>query len=134
MAERLTLIRGNWYGWQMLPGYSGSPYFSPIRIDRCTALKTGQSILEVEYLNIGYAAGVQSFEEELRVIVRQPDYMIAIRGNEKTGSNVRSVIITHLDWTWLRRHCLELLDENSTIDEEKKYLNANDFLDRRFNI
>jgi hypothetical protein len=31
---KLQLMPRHWYGWQMLPGYFGVPYFSPIWAER----------------------------------------------------------------------------------------------------
>lgn len=42
--ERFTMRAGQWYSWQMMPGYFGlfEPYCSPIYVLRVKPLKTGK--------------------------------------------------------------------------------------------
>ena len=75
IVDQLILERGQWYLWTMFPGYVGRPYTSPIRIDDVKPLKTGRSILRLEFYNAGYAEGVQSFGVEARVMKRVAEYL-----------------------------------------------------------
>ena len=52
---RLELEQGRWYAWEMLPGYTGDRYFSPIRIGHIEALKTGRDLLRLHFYNAFYA-------------------------------------------------------------------------------
>jgi hypothetical protein len=57
MTARLTITRGQWYGWTMWPGYGDQAYYSPIWVRGVRPL--GKRRLEIELFNIGYAQGVQ---------------------------------------------------------------------------
>ncbi len=72
----LTLQSGNWYGWTMTPGYGDEPYHSPIRIDKSTALRTERGLIDLSFLNLGYAAGVRNFQIQMRVIARTNSFLV----------------------------------------------------------
>lgn len=99
--EMLTLVPGKWYGWQMLPGYGLEPYFSPIRAEEVTALKTGRGELQLRFFNAFYATGVQHLEKTLRVIRRQPEYIVCDILHE---AEVRVAIITACTPEFLIKH------------------------------
>ena len=105
---KLKLAADSWYGWQMIPGYSGRnlPFFSPIRIDEITPRKTGRGILGLRFRNVLYAAGVQEFAIDLQIIRHQPNYLVAVpRGNGQQG---RTGIISHIEFEWIERFCPDL--------------------------
>ncbi len=62
---QFTIESAHCYGLSMYPGYGNEPYFSPIRVERVVPL--GNGLLEVEYLNAGYAEGVQQMKKKYRV-------------------------------------------------------------------
>lgn len=114
--ERLQLTPGTWYGWQMLPGYSGEPYrpyFSPIQVTQVTPMKTGRGILQLAFLNALYAEGVQNFDANLRILKHEPSYLIAALEAEEVEARGKSAVISHLDLEWLRRYCPELMSRTS---------------------
>lgn len=51
--ERLKLLPGTWYGWQMIPGYGDgyAPYFSPILVQHVNPKRTGSCVLELAFHN-----------------------------------------------------------------------------------
>lgn len=129
----LTLTPGKWFGWQMLPGYSMAPYFSPIRVEEVTALKTGQGILRLRFFNAFYAAGVQNFEKTLRVLRRHPEYIVCDIVND---DEVRVAIITactpeflikHADPAYVEKNRILLLssDSQSLLDRLYGFDNLN---------
>lgn len=66
----LHIQAGHWYAWQMLPGYGDSvPYFSPIFVHSVVLSPTNPNILDVHFLNLLYAAGVQDFHMTLRPLL-----------------------------------------------------------------
>jgi hypothetical protein len=101
MTRRLTLERDHWYGWQMLPGYSSGgeyrPYFSPIFMKKAEPLKTGKGWLRLQFINAGYAAGVQDFSLALRVLDRRESFLV---GRLEDGA--RNAIISVIDFQWIR--------------------------------
>ena len=105
MNDSFSIFAPGWYGWQMNPGYFGErcvPYFSPIHVTRVTPLKTGKGILEIDFWNVCYAEGVQNFEEvRLKVLLRAENYLIGRLLD--SDSEVRSAIISHIEFAWLER-------------------------------
>lgn len=130
--DRLTLKPGHWYAWQMMPGYTDIPYYSPIRVDHCEALGTGQSKLRLAYFNAAYAAGVQNFEEPLRVLIRERDYMIAVRDEGKSIGEIRTAIISNISWDWMKLHFNGLVDAKSRKNAEAYSDSLFAFLDRAY--
>jgi hypothetical protein len=115
---RLQLRPRDWYGWQMLPGYTGTgsyePYYSPIQIGSVTPLKTGRRVLKVEFFNRLYAQGVQPFTVELRILKHEPDYLIAELYEDHRD---RAAIISRIDFTWIRQHCPHLTPPEGEYDD-----------------
>jgi hypothetical protein len=103
MSARLTLEPGGWYGWTMWPGYGGNPYHSPIRVNRVTPLHTTKRKLELDFFNMGYAAGVQMMTYRLVTLRREQSYLLAAQEDSD-----RSVAIVELDPFWIMTHLPEL--------------------------
>ena len=103
-AGHFSIAPDRWYGWQMLPGYSGdnASYFSPIRVSQVTPLKSGKGLLDLEFFNAFYAEGAQGFNVRLGVIARRAEYLIA--KIEYADGLQRDAIVTRLSEAWLRRH------------------------------
>lgn len=91
----LTLSRGNWYGLIMFPGYFDQPYHSPIRVDEIEPL--GQRQFCMKFFNVGYTAGVQSFEKRLRTLQRSERHLVA----QETQPGGRTYVIMDLNEAWL---------------------------------
>ena len=49
MSAKLTLEVARWYALTMYPGYTDSPYYSPIRIENVRPL--GAGLIEIEFYN-----------------------------------------------------------------------------------
>lgn len=110
-AHRLQLQPDRWYGWQMIPGYSGQrnvPYFSPIRVHAVIPRKTGQRILQVGFFNMLYAPGVQDFTADLRILKHQPNYLVAEVYAPSPQQRDRTVVISHIEFDWIRTTCPQL--------------------------
>ena len=110
MAEahaRLQLRPKRWFGWQMLPGYSG-PYFSPIWVEEVTPRKTGKRILKVRFINVLYAAGVEDFSLDLRILKHESDYLVSEIVYSEQTTNDRTAIISHIEFEWIQRFCPEI--------------------------
>jgi len=96
----------------MNPGYFGErcvPYFSPIHVTCVTPLKTGKGILEMDFFDACYAEGVQNFQGmRLKLLMRAENYLIGqLLGH---GSEVRSAIISHIEFEWLRLFCPHIVE------------------------
>lgn len=63
---------------------------------------TGKSLMQLRFFNVNYAAGVQLFEKQLRVLYRAPDHMLAalVEGTDKPPE--RTAVISPLTWEWLK--------------------------------
>ncbi|GGW69684.1 hypothetical protein [Alishewanella tabrizica] len=101
-ANYLTLEKGYWYGWQMLPGYVAdySPYFSPIFVTDVKPLKSGKNVLKLQFLNAHYAQGVADFDLNLKVLKKETSYIVSeiLHGYEHSN---RSGIISTIDEAWM---------------------------------
>lgn len=112
----LTLTPRKWFGWQMLPGYGMAPYFSPIRVEEVTPLKTGQGILRLRFFNAFYAAGVQNFEKTLRVLRRHPEYIVCDIVNDVEArvaiitACTPEFLIKHAAPAYVKKHRRQLID------------------------
>ncbi len=107
----INIEKDNWYGWQMLPGYTGEnciPYFSPIFVTDFKAHKSGKGLFRIEFLNAAYAEGVSDFSVEMRVLKRAKDYLVGEIAEDHGGSFARCAIISSIEAEWLRRFCPEL--------------------------
>lgn len=131
-AELLKLVEQQWYAWQMIPGYLGTrniPYFSPILIRKVRPMKTGRGILQLDFLNLLYAEGVQDFTCDLRIIKHSENYLIAELINE--GTKERSAIISHIEFGLIEHFCPNLwrqyppsIMDNAAQSSVSVYLNS----------
>lgn len=105
--DKLHLAEGRWYGWQMLPGYTDGyePYFSPIRVLRAEALKTGRGILKLSFWNALYAEGVQQFHLDLKIRTHDAAYLVAELHSPGADVANRSAVISKMSVSWLQRFC-----------------------------
>jgi len=106
-----ALSPGTWRSWQMLPGYFGermTPYCSPIYIRRVEPLKSGKSLLSVEFFNALYADGVKDLTLDLKIIKRATNYLIA----DLPYDSERSAVIGHIEFSWLEQFCPHLMAAN----------------------
>ena len=109
-TNKLKLVPQSWYAWQMIPGYIGQrnvPYCSPIFVKGVAPKKTGKGILNLDFVNVFYAEGVQNFSVDLKVLKHSKDYMVAelLYGLEVPD---RAAIISHIEFAWIERFCPEL--------------------------
>lgn len=108
----INIEKDNWYGWQMLPSYTGEhciPYFSPIFVTYFKAHKSGKGLFRIEFLNAAYAEGMQEFSVEIRMLKRARDYLVGEIAEDHGGSFARCSIISNIEAEWLRRFCPELV-------------------------
>lgn len=92
---KFVLERGRWYGWSMYPGYSDMPYYSPIRVDAVAPL--GNGLIEIAFLNAGYAEGVQQMKKKFRVHRRGERHLVL----DELHVPERTVIIEPLTTEWI---------------------------------
>jgi hypothetical protein len=102
---KLQLMPMHWYGWQMLPGYFGVPYFSPIWVQEVTPRKTGKGILAVKFINTLYAEGVQNSNVNLRILKHEASYLAAEILYGADGPGDRTAIVSSIDFEWIRLFC-----------------------------
>jgi hypothetical protein len=101
---RLKLMPGHWYVWQMFPGYETVPYVSPIRVFGVEPKKTGRKELALSFYNAFYATGVRDFNVDLRVLVHQEQYLMALVAPfTSTDLDQRACVIHHLSGEWTER-------------------------------
>ena len=95
---RFTLSVGGWYGWTMFPGYFDCPYHSPIRVGAIAIV--GGRQLDLEFLNVCYAPGVQNFRKRLRTLRRAGSHLVV----EEVEEPDRTCVIVKLTPDWLKQH------------------------------
>ncbi len=118
--NKLKLDIGNWYSWQMLPGYGWGPYFSPIKIFEFRKL-IENNLIELNFHNACYAKGVQGFCLTMKVLWHVEEYLIV--ENQPNTSN-RVAIIGNIDYAWLEKNIsTEKIDTDLPIE---------DYLDKYF--
>lgn len=100
--QRLTLIPKRFFGWTMYPGYAGGPFLSPIQVKTITPLD-GRTY-DLDFLCIGYAAGVQDMTYRLRTMRRESEFLVAEQLQDDQPTD-RIVIIENLTRKWMKR-CL----------------------------
>jgi len=109
--QQFKLTENCWFAWQMIPGYVGErsvPYCSPIYVTKVKPRKTGQGIINLEFINVFYAAGVQGFEQDMKILKRAENYLIGDLKYSPDTDSGRSAVISHIEFEWLRRFCPEL--------------------------
>ena len=97
-----------WVAWQMIPGYMGErsvPYCSPIYVTAVKPLKTGKSILNLAFLNVLYAQGVQDFCLDIKVLKRAKDFLVGELIYAPGEDSGRVAIISHIEFSWVERFC-----------------------------
>lgn len=106
-----TLRPNCWYGWQMIPGYAGEsyvPFCCPCWINEVLPQKTGKGLLTLDVWVTGYAEGVNNGEAFLKVIHRGDTYLIAQILYPDAPDINRCVVISQIEFDWVRRFCPEL--------------------------
>ena len=102
-----SLAPEQWCACQMLPGYTGErcvPYFSPIHVRRVRPLKTGKQVLELDYVNVLYAEGVQFFSSiRFQVLARAANYLVARIVEPTSGDRV--AVLSRIEFGWLAACC-----------------------------
>jgi hypothetical protein len=110
LVTKLNLVPDRWYAWQMIPGYVGErsiPYCSPIFVQRVVPKKTGKSILGIDFVNVLYAAGVQDFSLDIRILKHCADYLVAELLYDGDAPD-RVAVISHIEFGWIERFCPQL--------------------------
>jgi hypothetical protein len=102
MQHRFTLIRSQWYGLTMLPGYGAGPYHSPIRVDHIAP--AGQGRFDVHFLNLAYASGMHQFQCRWRTLKRGSTYLVA----EDPEQPDRCYLVQPLTHAWMRSNYPQL--------------------------
>lgn len=109
--ELFEIKKERWFAWQMIPGYIGErsvPYCSPIYLRSIKPLKSGKGIISINFLNVFYAEGVQSFSLKLKVIKRAKNYLIGEIIDNEDEDPSRCAVISHIEFEWVKRFCPEL--------------------------
>lgn len=86
------------YGWTMYPGYGEMAYRSPIIVFEVRP--RGYRRLDVDFLNIFYAAGLQHMTYRLRTLRRERSFLIAEQIREDGKLSDRVVAIEPLTRAW----------------------------------
>lgn len=109
--NQFKITKDHWFAWQMIPGYVGErsvPYCSPIYLTGMKALKTGKGLINIDFINVFYAEGVQNFSLKMKVLKRAKDYLVGeIIYDDKENSG-RCAVISHIEFEWIKRFCPQL--------------------------
>ena len=131
VKPRFEIKARHWYAWQMVPGYLGErcvPYCSPIYVNTVTPRHTRRGVLRLDFENVLYAAGVQDFSLDLRVLKRAADYLVAEILYESIEDLERCAVVSPIEVEWVHRFCPEVFDIRPPGDAE----NVSDYLDALF--
>ncbi len=130
-SDRVFTLRvDHWYAWQMLPGYIDEHYFSPIKVNRVIPKKSGDSLLRLGFYNAAYAAGVQNFDLELKVLARAENYMVATIQDEGASKDIRSAVISPITFRWIEKHFPGLFRQVPLEKNERAERQPNAYLER----
>ena len=111
MMARLTITRGQWYGWTMWPGYGDHAYHSPVWVREVQPL--GKRRLRIDFFNLGYAQGVQDMSYTLQTLKREQSYLLA-----SVPDSDRSVAVEALSMHWIRSHLHDAYAEVEDLQRE----------------
>lgn len=114
-TEMFTLQVGSWCAYTMTPGYGDEPYRSPIRVDAIETINLNQ--FRVRFFNVGYAAGVQTFENRYLELKRSSEELVAAIVDQEG----RMATFTPLTEDWFRCTFPDVRPPfvNGEVDEEK---------------
>jgi len=84
----------------MWPGYGDNPYFSPIIVRSVQPL--GNRQFELDFVNVGYAAGVQQALYVMRTLKRGSNFLLAEKLDGLDSD--RAIAIEPLTKFWLDSH------------------------------
>jgi hypothetical protein len=93
---RFTLAADRWYALTLIPENGGKFYNSPILVRFVRALPDAR--LEIRFLDLAYAAGVQEKRKRFRILRRATSHLL-LEDAEVEG---RSYVIVSLTEPWLR--------------------------------
>lgn len=96
----------------MLPGYVDTPYFSPILVRGIRMKSPSSRTIELDFLNVRYAAGLQDFSKKLRILKHTPEYLLAVT----LDSPDRTAIISNVTFAWLENFCEANIESRWTND------------------
>ena len=112
-SRKFKLVPSTWYGWHMFPGYTGVPYSSPIRL-QSFGPAIGEARLGLQFINIGYASGVQDSSIDLDITVWDDSFVAGTYPAEP-----RLGVITELTAQWLATNVPDLHRELALLGEAK---------------
>lgn len=115
--DLFTLEQSRWYAWEMLPGYTGNRYYSPIRVEDIQPLQTGRGIFRLRFWNAYYAEGAKNFSVRLMVLHRGREYMIVKLLYGDDSENDRCGIISPISRSWLHCHFPAILEQHQALCE-----------------
>jgi len=104
MGVQLELEEGNWYAWEITPGYSEKTYYSPIKIERVRQTSFSPIRYEMEMFNALYAQGVRNFRLDLVVAQACHDALAAYISYGAEPDLSRQVTIRSISWEWIGQH------------------------------
>jgi hypothetical protein len=109
-GDDFLLKSGHWLGLTMFPGYADVPYHSPIKVEGLQWL-SGRHF-NLQYLNIGYAAGLHDFSQSFEVL-RAAHNVVACG---ETTQLERVHVFSRLTSGWMRA-CLPQFARDNQFDE-----------------
>lgn len=87
-----------WFGMTMYPGYGGKTYHSPIHLEGFQLLDDDWFCLD--FLNLGYAQGIQNFSIEFEIVRGTAEYQVCFARQQAD----RTYIFVPLTSDWKRAH------------------------------
>ena len=101
---KFLLEVGKWYACKFMGDVLSVSYrlsLSPIRIDRITPLKTGKSILYINFFHLNYPEGVQDKEYQLKIMLHKRRFILA-RSLSHSSDDPRILYIHEITKEWVQ--------------------------------
>lgn len=102
-TSRFTLECNKWCGWQEVPSGNSGWGASPVFVTSINPLKTGESLLRIEFIHAMRPVQAKRRSVELHILHRFSDHMIGRFVDEDRAA--RSVILAGVSRDWLRTEC-----------------------------
>jgi hypothetical protein len=99
--QRLTLQRHQWYAMLRLNPFGAQDY-CPIWIYVVKPLQTGKGRLKLSFWDATYPEGVQDKVYRLRVMRREPGFVLPVREEDEADGEFRRIVDTRRPATFRR--------------------------------
>jgi len=98
--ERISIERGKWWGWQEAPPRNPGWGASPIFVTNLTPLKTGKSVLLVEFIQVMHPRKAVRRIIDLKVVYRTSTHLVGTFVGDDGAP--RTALLSEMSCNWFR--------------------------------